>query len=205
MIGNSATTSKRKIAALLFALIVASGSAMPARSDDPATGVVRRFYDGMLAVMRSGQATRARFDQLKPVMMRTFDVPVMAQRVLGSHWSTLSPEARKRFQAAYADFIVATYASKLDIYSGERFNVEPSGQAQGDSTLVYTKIVYSDGVEHAVNYIVGRGGRVFDTYFDGTISDVAARRSEFTGLLQRTGPDQLIQSLTDRTRKLLDR
>ena len=129
----------------------------------------------------------------------------MAQRVLGSHWSTLSQDTRKRFQAAYADFIVATYASKLDIYSGERFDVEPSGQAQGDGTLVYTKIVDSDGVEHAVNYIVGRGGRVFDTYFDGTISDVAARRSEFTSLLQRSGPDQLIQSLTDRTRKLLDR
>ena len=205
MIGRMATTSKRKIATLLFALIVSSGSAVPARSDDPATGVVRRFYDGMIAVMRSGQATRARFDQLKPVMMRTFDVPVMAQRVLGSHWSTLSQDTRKRFQAAYADFIVATYASKLDIYSGERFDVEPSGQAQGDGTLVYTKIVDSDGVEHAVNYIVGRGGRVFDTYFDGTISDVAARRSEFTSLLQRSGPDQLIQSLTDRTRKLLDR
>jgi hypothetical protein len=94
---------------------------------------------------------------------------------------------------------------ELDTYSGERFDVEPSGQQQGDSTLVYTKIVDSDGVEHAVNYIVGRGGKVFDTYFDGTISDVAARRSEFTGLLQSSGPDQLIQSLTDRTRKLLDR
>jgi phospholipid transport system substrate-binding protein len=202
---STASTSKRRAAALLLALIVASGSALPARSDDPATGAVRRFYDTMLAVMRSGQATRARFDQLKPVMMRTFDVPAMARRVLGSHWSALSPEARKRFQAAYADFIVATYASKLDTYSGERFDVEPSGQQQGDSTLVYTKIVDSDGVEHAVNYIVGRGGKVFDTYFDGTISDVAARRSEFTGLLQSSGPDQLIQSLTDRTRKLLDR
>lgn len=200
-----ATTLKRRITVLLFTIAVASGSTVPARSDDAATGVVRRFYDGMIAVMRSGQATRARFDQLKPVMVRTFDVPMMAQRVLGSHWSTLSPEARKRFQAAYADFIVATYASKLDTYSGERFDVDPSGQAQGDSTLVYTKIVDSDGVEHAVNYIVGRGGKVFDTYFDGTISDVAARRSEFTGLLQRTGPDQLIESLTDRTRKLLNR
>ena len=199
-----AMTSKRKFAALLFAIAVASGAG-PARSDDPAAGVVRRFYDAMIAVMRSGRATRARFDQLKPVMMRTFDVPVMAQRVLGSHWSTLSPEARKRFQAAYADFIVATYASKLDTYSGERFDVDPSTQPQGNGTLVYTKIVDGDGVGHAVNYIVGRDGKVFDTYFDGTISDVAARRSEFTGLLQRSGPDQLIQSLTDRTRKLLER
>ncbi|MBP32610.1 MAG: ABC transporter substrate-binding protein [Burkholderiales bacterium] len=205
MIDSTTLRSKRRIAALLFVITMASGSAVPARSDDAATGVIRRFYDGMIAVMRSGQATRARFDQLKPVMMRTFDVPVMAQRVLGSHWSTLSPEARKRFQAAYADFIVATYASKLDTYSGERFDVDPSTQPQGNGTLVYTKIVDGDGVGHAVNYIVGRDGKVFDTYFDGTISDVAARRSEFTGLLQRSGPDQLIQSLTDRTRKLLER
>lgn len=205
MIDSTISTSKRRITALLFALVVASGSAMPARSDDGATGVVRRFYDGMLAVMRSGQATRARFDQLKPLMIRTFDVPVMAQRVLGSHWSTLSPEARKQFQTAYANFIVATYARKLDTYSGEHFDVEPSGQAQGDSTLVYTRIVDSDGVEHAVNYIVGREGKVFDTYFDGTISDVAARRSEFTGLLQTSGLNQLIQSLIDRTQAMLER
>lgn len=199
-----AMTSKRKITALLFAIAVASGT-VPARSDDPATGVVKRFYDAMIAVMRSGQATRARFDQLKPVMMRTFDMSVMAQRVLGSHWSTMSPEARRKFQAAYADFIVATYASKLDTYSGERFDVEPSSQPQGNGTLVYTKIVDSDGVEHAVNYIVGRDSKVFDTYFDGTISDVAARRSEFTGIIQRSSPDQLTEALTDRTRKLLDR
>lgn len=199
-----AMTSKRKFAALLFAIAVASGPG-PARSDDPATGVVRRFYDAMIAVMRSGRATRARFDQLKPVMMRTFDVSVMAQRVLGSHWSTMSPEARRKFQAAYADFTVATYASKLDTYSGERFDVEPSSQPQGNGSLVYTKIVDSDGAEHAINYIVGRDGKVFDTYFDGTISDVAARRSEFASIIQRSGPDQLIEALTDRTRKLLDR
>jgi len=198
-------TSRREIGALVLGIALAAGSVAPASSDDSATAVVRRFYDGMIAVMRSGQATRARFDQFKPVMMRTFDVPVMAQRVLGSHWSALSPEARKRFQAAYADFIVATYASKLDTYSGEKFDVEPSGEARGDGTLVYTKIVDSEGAEHAVNYIVGRNGKVFDTYFDGTISDVAARRSEFTGLLQRSGPGELIQSLMDRTRKLLDR
>lgn len=190
---------------LLVPILVVSGSVGPARSDDPATGVVRKFYDGLIAVMRSGQVTRVRFEQLKPVMMRTFDVPVMAQRVLGSHWNTLTPETRRRFQAAYADFIVATYASKLDTYSGERFEVEPSAQPQGDGTFVYTKIVDGDGAEHAVNYIVGRDGKVFDTYFDGTISDVAARRSEFAGLLQRSGPDQLIDSLTDRSRKLLAR
>ncbi len=196
--------SKWKVTALVLSIAVAGGAG-PARSDDPATGVVRRFYDAMIAVMRSGQATRARFDQLKPVMMRTFDVSVMAQRVLGSHWSTMPPETRKKFQSAYADFIVATYASKLDTYSGERFDVEPSAQPQGSGTLVYTKIVDSDGVEHAVNYIVGRDGKVFDTYFDGTISDVAARRSEFSSIIQRSGPDQLIEALTDRTRKLLDR
>ncbi|MBU69631.1 MAG: hypothetical protein CL858_30100 [Cupriavidus sp.] len=199
-----AMTSKRKFAALLFAIAVASGAG-PARSDDPAAGVVRRFYDAMIAVMRSGRATRARFDQLKPVMMRTFDVSVMAQRVLGSHWSTMSPEARRKFQAAYADFTVATYASKLDTYSGERFDVEPSSQPQGSGSLVYTKIVDSDGVEHAINYIVGRDGKVYDTYFDGTISDVAARRSEFTSIIQSSGPDRLTEALTDRTQKLLDR
>lgn len=205
MIVWTAMTSKNRIAALLFSIGLIGGAAGPARSDDPATGVVRRFYDGLVAVMRSGQATPARFDQLKPVMMRTFDVPVMAQRVLGSHWTTLSPEAKKRFQNVYADFIVATYASKLDTYSGERFEVEPSSQPQGGSSLVYTKIVDGDGVEHAVNYIVGRDGKVFDTYFDGTVSDVAARRSEFSGLIRKSGPDQLIDSLANRTQRLLGR
>ena len=71
MIDSTTLRSKRRIAALLFVITMASGSAVPARSDDAATGVIRRFYDGMIAVMRSGQATRARFDQLKPVMMRT--------------------------------------------------------------------------------------------------------------------------------------
>ena len=53
-----------------------------------------------------------------------------------------------------------------------------------------------------INYLV-RGGRVIDVYLNGTISDLAMRRDEFTSIIASGGADALVKRLQDRTLSLL--
>jgi phospholipid transport system substrate-binding protein len=48
-----------------------------------------------------------------------------------------------------------------------------------------------------------RGGRVLDVYLNGTISDLATRRDEFSSIIASGGADGLIKKLQDRTQSLL--
>jgi len=48
-----------------------------------------------------------------------------------------------------------------------------------------------------------RGGRVIDVYLNGTISDLAMRRDEFTSIIASGGADALVKRLQDRTLSLL--
>jgi phospholipid transport system substrate-binding protein len=54
----------------------------------------------------------------------------------------------------------------------------------------------------SINYLV-RGGRVIDVYLNGTISDLAMRRDEFSSIITSGGADALIKRLRERTQSLL--
>jgi phospholipid transport system substrate-binding protein len=49
----------------------------------------------------------------------------------------------------------------------------------------------------------GPGWKVVDVYLDGTISELASRRAEFTSILKAGGPDALVASLRRQGDKLL--
>ena len=186
--------------ALLLSPVIALG-----QSSNPAVGVVKNFYAKVEAIMRSGQDIQGRFAQLKPAMLAAFNTPAMIRTALGTKWDELSPEAKKRLETAYSDFVVAVYASKIDGYSGEKFEVEAGSVGQRRGQMIFTKIIDSKGVVHGVNYIVGPDLKISDTIFDGTISELASRRAEFTSIIDRSGPDELVRSLSGRVDKLLQR
>lgn len=185
---------------LLLSPMIALG-----QPSNPAVGVVRNFYGKVETIMRSGQDIQGRFAQLRPAMLAAFNTPAMIKTALGTKWDELSPEAKKRLEAAYSDFVVALYANKIDGYSGEKFEVEPGSVGQRRGQMIFTKIFDSKGRVHSVNYIVGPDLKISDTIFDGTISELASRRAEFTSIIDRSGPDELVRSLSGRVDKLLQR
>jgi len=63
---------------------------------------------------------------------------------------------------------------------------------------VLTKIVVPDGEEVQLNYrLVERDGtwKIIDVYLNGTVSELALRRSEYSSALKREGFDQLLDSI----------
>ena len=66
-----------------------------------------------------------------------------------------------------------------------------------------TELLQPGGRTVQINYLV-RGGRVIDVYFNGTVSDLATRRDEFTSILGGGGgADDLVKALRERTDALL--
>jgi phospholipid transport system substrate-binding protein len=182
---------------------------LAAAPDTAAIDTIKSFYDTLLSVMQQAKALglKGRYEKLNPAIRKAFNLPLMTQLSVGPEWQKLSPEEQKDLIAAFSDFSVSTYAARFDGYSGQHFDVSPSPTPSAGSVIVNTKLVKTSGEPVKLNYLMRNGGagwQILDVYLEGTISELAARRSEFSSVLRRDGVEglvRLIQSRADDLKK----
>jgi phospholipid transport system substrate-binding protein len=169
---------------------------------------VSAFYDALTTVMKNGRKLgfAGRKQSLAAPMNAAFDLSLMTRLVVGLQWPNLAPDDQKQLAAAFAEFSVANYASEFDDYSGEKFEVDPKATpAPGNDVVVHTKLIQSDGTPVQLDYLLRQepsGWKIIDVFLSGTISQLAARRSAFTGILREKGAPGLIAVLQDKTKEL---
>jgi phospholipid transport system substrate-binding protein len=173
------------------------------------TDAVRSLYDTLLATMRNGPAlgARGRYAQLEPVVRRVFDLPLMTRLAVGPQWSEVTEAQRQQVTQAFERYISAIYAERFDKYSGEQLQVTGE-QASSGGTVITSKIIKSDGQPVSINYLMRDNGGVWqiaDVYLDGTISELATRRSEFASILRSQGITGLIETLNTKANTLAAR
>ena len=99
--------------------------------------------------------------------------------------------------------LTAMTAAGIDHVSGGRFEVMPKTEPRTGGRLVRTKVFDVGGRETAVDYLVNQEDKVADLYLSGTVSELAALRSQFDPVLKSGGPDGLEANLRQRAEKAL--
>jgi phospholipid transport system substrate-binding protein len=190
---------------LLSGSLLVLALARPAAAD-PAAPVVERLHGALLGVMRDADALgyRGRAERLRPVLDDVYDLGFMARRSLGSHWDQLDDGQRSAFVAAFGRFTVASYASNFDGFSGQSFHTDAEEASIQATQLVRTRLVRPGDTEVHLDYRLHRDGerwRIIDVYYDGTVSELARRRAEYTALVKRDGFEALLAAIE---RKIAD-
>jgi phospholipid transport system substrate-binding protein len=194
------------LAGIVLCLAVA---ALPPRAVAMGAGgieTVRSLYDTLLATMRNGAALgpRGRYAQIEPMVLRVFDIPLMTRLAVGPDWAGLTEAQRQQVSQAFGRYITAIYAERFDSYSGERLQVIGEQPSAG-GTIITSQIVKSNGQPVNVNYLMRQNGgawQIADVYLDGTISELATRRSEFAAILRTQGINGLIATLNTKANSL---
>lgn len=200
-------TFTRCIARLAALALTSLALTAPVRAADDPVAPVAGLYRLLMETMQQAKelGVKGRFDKLAPVLAATYDIPSMAKTSVGPSWDQLQPQQQTAIIEAFTRMMVANYASRFDGYSGEKFEITPPAD-QGADKLVKTSIVQSNGKAIPLNYVMRKGAsgwRVVDVYLDGTISELASRRAEFSSILKSGGADALIASLRQQGDKLL--
>jgi phospholipid transport system substrate-binding protein len=205
-------TKKFQVLGLSLAALMMMSFAEPqfarAQAFDAPEKTINGLNAKLLDTMKQAQtlSVQARYEALAPVLSKTYDTALMARLAVGQTWDTLTPEQKAAVTETFTRMMIATYAKRFDGFSGETFQiVEISNRGTADK-MVKTQIIQSNGKPVAINYLMRKLGsdwRVVDVYLDGTISELASRRAEFTTILKSGGPDALIASLKKQGDKLL--
>jgi phospholipid transport system substrate-binding protein len=199
------TTTYKRVSHILVAagvMLWVGSAAAPSRvSAMNAAGAdaVRHLYDTLLANMRSGPALGAhgRYIRIEPVVRRVFDTRSMTRLAVGPEWDRLSDAERQQVSEAFEHYICAIYADRFDSYSGEALQITGE-QRSATGTVITTEIVKSDGELIPLNYLLRENAgawQIVDVYLNGTISELATRRSEFSSILRAQGIAGLIVML----------
>lgn len=194
---------------LVLALPLFAGLRPAAAADaGSAPAVVERFYEQLLAVMKDAKRLGfdGRYTRLAPAISQTFDLPLMTRIAIGPGWAQIPAGQQQRLGAAFSRYTISIYANRFDDWGGERFEVAPTATPNPNGVLVNSRLVKTNGEAVALNYLLkqeaGGAWKVIDVYLSGTVSELAARRSEFVSVLQRTGAEGLVQLIEQRTAAL---
>jgi phospholipid transport system substrate-binding protein len=204
-------SSRRRFLILAAAGAVSTAFAGPGTAlaaIDPAVARIQSFYDVLLDAMKEGKkiGIEGRFKKLLPAVHATFDMPALTKTACGPAWAKISPDKQKTLIETFERMVAARYANQFNSYSGERFIVEPTPIQRNADRIVRTQLVPADGEPTVLNYLMRGSGddwKVEDVYLDGTISQLAVWRSDFSSVLQSGGGDALLARLKDLTAKLM--
>jgi phospholipid transport system substrate-binding protein len=185
---------------LPFAFAALFLGTLPAAAEtDPAAQTVQGFYDSLIDTMKAGKqlGITGRYEKLKPAVEQAYDISDMIKVVVGPSWSTLSAADQKALETAFERMTIANYASNFDSYGGEKFTVDPAVQARGADKVVQSKLT-TGGQSIPFNYRMRQtpgGWKILDVYLNGSISELATRRSDFGATLSSGGPQALIKKI----------
>jgi phospholipid transport system substrate-binding protein len=201
---RSSSATRRTL--ILAGLALCAGLVMPTQHAAAVTTggaeTVRAFYATLLDTMRNGPqlGQQGRYAKLAPAVAQSFDIPLMTRTAVGPDWATLTPAQQAQVTQAFERYVAAVYAERFHDYSGEQLKVTGE-EASPAGTVILSQIVGSDGAPVHINYLM-RDNKIADVYLNGTISELATRRSEFSDILRTQGINGLIQALNNKVAAL---
>jgi phospholipid transport system substrate-binding protein len=205
MMTPSRSATRRTLILSSLALCVGLVLHTPYAAATTATGgadTVRAFYTALLDTMRNGTqlGAQGRYARLTPAIRQNFDIPFMTRLAVGPEWNSLNQAQQAEVTQAFERYVAAIYAERFHKYSGEQLTVTGE-QASPAGTVILSQIVPSDGQAVHINYLM-RDNKIADVYLNGTISELATRRSEFSGILKTQGINGLITALNNKAAAL---
>jgi len=195
--------------ALLALLLAARAPAEPGAPVDPAGAakVVEKLHEALLGVMKDAKTLGydGRYERLSPVIHENFDLPFMAEKSVGRHWKSAGEANQRALVATFSRFTVANFAGRFDGFSGQSFRTLGVEPATYGTVLVRTRLDEPGDEGVALDYrlrSVDGSWRIVDIYLNGTVSELALRRSEYSALIQREGFQALLAKLDERINDL---
>ena len=171
---------------------------------DPGSYVMEMTTNAINTLTNKSISQNEKESQFGKLFDKNFDVPSISRFVLGKYWKQASLDQKKNFIKAFRNYVVKTYSSRFNEYSGEKLKlVNYENEKNPKIFLVHTILERQDAPVIKVDWRIGKKKDRFvilDIIIEG-ISLAITQRSEFVSVIdQNEGSiDQLISLLKERT------
>jgi phospholipid transport system substrate-binding protein len=173
--------------------------------------LISNTVDGIVRIVAEypdKSQTILRREKLTTLIEPHFDFKEMSKRSLGSHWNNITEAQQSEFVEIFSDLLSRTYLSYLETVKPGMVKVlseeiKPSTTTGSFAVAVVKTDVKHKGEVFPIHYkLVERsaGWKVYDIVIEN-IGLVSNYRSEFAGVLRKSGFDGLIEKLKAKEKK----
>ena len=171
-----------------------------------ATDTVKGQIDKMLARMGSPEFKALDRDtqvkEIRGIVNEVFDWKELSRRTLGRDWKKFSPDQQKEFVTLFGELLEGIYADRILAYTSETIKFGKETELKKGRVEVESYIVTKDNKKIPLFYrLTNKSGqwRVYDVVIEG-ISMVKNYRGQFREILSKKKPEDLLQTLRDKTK-----
>ena len=195
----------------LASCAVAAGSVFGIRAAELATdspaATIMSLQQALVAAAhdRANANVEERYRALEPAIVKTHDLPYIAEFALRRQWPMLTDAERQRFVAAFQRLSVMTYAARFGNVAPDAFRALEAGMPDGNGRVqVKTAIKREGQADVSLEYLLQQDGddwKIINIVADG-VSDLALKRAEYQRLFASGGIEGLIAELERQTDRL---
>lgn len=199
--GNACTN--RFLAGLVLLLLILAAPLSVVQAASSAMAVVKSAVNQALKILADPKyksAPEAQRAELLKVLDADFDFKAMAHSSLGTEWKQLNEGQRKRFEAAFQNYMEARYVKIIESYSGQKIDFVKESSIGPDLSEVYTNVT-SPMLQSPLDFnyqLRQKNGewKVYDLVIAG-VSEVGSYRDDFIKQLNSGGFDALMKRLAN--------
>lgn len=160
---------------------------------------IRQTVDDVLAILdNKALSSEERRTKIRQAVLQRFGFEEMAQRAMGQHWRTLTPQQQQEFVALFTDLLERSYINRIENFSGGRQGVRyPKEEVANDQATVHTEIVSGRDLPATVEYrLLRQDGdwKVYDIVIEG-VSLVNNYRTQFNTIILKDSYAGLIKQM----------
>ena len=161
---------------------------------------VRQTVDNVLTIVNNkALQPQERHTQIRQAVLQRFGFEEMAQRSMGQHWRTLTPQQRQEFVELFTDLLSRSYVTRIANYKAGPQGVRyPKEDITGDHAVVHTEITSErDPQPTMVDYhLLHKDGdwKAYDIVIEG-VSLVNNYRTQFNTIMLKDSYAGLVKQM----------
>ena len=146
----------------------------------------------------SRKITKDNIKKLNNVIEETYDIKKMSKIILGEYWVNANINQKKSFIKKFTEFISSNYLKRFSTISKLEIKYGKIKKINEKYTMAFTKLNFTKNDSLEINYLLIKNNekwQIFDLLLDGSISEIATKKSEFSMTLKKGGINSLIKML----------
>ncbi len=157
--------------------------------------VVNNLHIGLKKVSEKNVQS---YNNLINLVKNTYNAETMIAKIIGDTWKKTSRKDKEEIVTIFQEYIAINYFKRFKKIKDPTFIFKESKKIGEKFILVKTNLVVDKEEEIPINYLLllnNNKWRIFDVLLAGSISEIATKKSEFSGFISDGKITPLINAL----------
>ena len=131
------------------------------------------------------------------IINRTYDAEKMLKMIIGAGWKNQENETKKELIMVFKEYISKNYLKRFSKINDVSFSNEKKEKLSSDFFLVKSNLIIKQE-KISIDYLLhlkDNTWKIFDVLLDGSVSEIATKKSEFRIYIKENKIDELIEAL----------